>query len=159
MASGNFTISLSKEDLDRVEKTLYGLTELEKSATIDKGLKDATVVIMNEGRRNLKQYLSKKPVNVAKRTGRLERSFTNKVKRKKLAGYTGFKRPEGAPAHLVDSGTAERWTRKGAYRGKVIATKFWRRAVDTKAVEAIETLFDSIEKTINKIVNSGGVVS
>ena len=157
--AGELTINLSKEDIDRLDRILYGLTELEKSAVIDKGLKDATAVLLNEGRRNLKQSLSKKPVNVAKRTGGLERSFTNNIKRKKLAGYAGFKRPEGAPAHLVDSGTADRWTKSGAYRGRVTGTKFWRRAIDAKAVEALDILFESVERSINKIVNSEGKVS
>lgn len=157
--AGELTIELHKEDINRLENILYGLTELEKSSVIDKGLKDATTVLLNEGRRNLKQSLSRDPVNVEKRTGALYRSFTNNIRRKKMTGYAGFKRPGGAPAHLVDSGTVERWTKAGAYRGKVVGTKFWRRAVDTKTVEAIETLFDSVEQSITQIVNNEGKVS
>ena len=143
----------------RLNSILQGLSELEKSAVIDKGLKDATAVLIAEGKRTLKQSLSKDPVNVAKRTGRLERSFTNRIRKKKLAGYAGFKRPEGAPAHLVEAGTADRFTKSGAYRGKMTPTRFWKRAIDSKENQAIETLFDSVERTMEQIVTNGGRVS
>lgn len=157
--AGELTINIAKEDLDRLDKILYGLGDLEKSAIIEKGLRDATAVLLAEGRRTLRQSLSKDPVNVAKRTGRLERSFTNKVKKKKMTGYAGFKRPEGAPAHLLDAGTNERWTKSGAYRGRVTATRFWTKAVNNKAIEAIDVLFDSVEQSMLRIVDNEGKVS
>lgn len=158
MAEGNLTIELNPEDLKRFETILYGLSELERSQIIDKGLRDSTAVLVAEGKRSLASSLSTKPSNVARRTGRLESSFAHSIKKKKLTGYAGFKRPEGAPAHLLDQGTAERWTKAGAYRGKVTATKFWTNAVRAKSEEAIETLLDSVENSVLTIVDNGGKV-
>lgn len=157
MAAGELTINISKEDLQRLNGILYGFSKMEKSVIIDKGLKDATAVLMAEGKRNLKQSYKTSPWN--KRTGRLERSFTNRINRKTVAGYAGFKRPEGSHAHLVDSGTVDRWTKSGAYRGKVKPTRFWKNAVDSKANKAIETLLESVQNTLVKIVETEGKVS
>lgn len=165
MAQGELTITLSDQDYERVKSIMQGLTELQKSAVIQKGLQEGTRVLVVQGKQNLMTSLSKDPVNVKARKGNLERSFTTRTKKNRLSGYAGFKRPGGASAHLVDKGTDNRWTKSGAYRGSVskkspyTGSRFWTRAVETQSQNALNTLVESIEKSIDKIVQNGGRVS
>lgn len=88
--------------------------------------------------------------------GRLERGLLRRMPKRVRNGrrslVIGFRYVNGRSseaekaqaanhAHLLDKGTAERWTKKGLYRGKVTATYFWtsaKRASRDRAVTIIE---------------------
>ena len=157
MAQGELTITLDKADYEHVMKQLSKMEELEKQAVVQRGLQEGIQVIIKQGRTNLKNRLSNKPVNVARRTGRLFASIGRNIIKKKLKGYGGFKRPGGAAAHLVDRGTENRWTKKGAYRGSVskgapnTGNRFWTDAFNAKKEQAAQELMDSINKSLKKL--------
>lgn len=169
MAKGELTIALDEKDLVRMRNILQNLTEIEKQAVIHKGLQEGVKVFVKQGKSNLKRTLSTNPHNVAmarkmaaKRGGGLSRSFTTSTKRKAVSGYAGFRRSTGGGiAHLVDSGTVQRWTSSGFYRGSVskgnpnTGSRFWRSAVETKGTAAMNELFDSIQKSVNQIIRRG----
>ena len=155
--AGELTLILDEKDYAYVQAQLTKLTELEKNAVVQKGLQEGVRIFQKEGKRTLKSTLSKKPVNVVmrqkiaeKRGGSLMQSIGTKVLKKKGKGYAGFGK-YGHHAHLVDSGTVDRWTSKGQYRGKVHGSRFWRTAFNNKKSEAIRELIDSIRKSIEKI--------
>lgn len=169
MAQGDFTIELEPQDMQELDKKLAALTDLEQKAAIKKGLQEGTKVFVNEGRKNLRRTLSKEPINVASREKKrakggyppLSSTFTTKVKTKKAAaGYSGFRRPGGNVAHLIDKGTVQRFTKTRAYRGSVSkgsprqGSFFWTNTVNSKAYQALQTLLDSVEKTIFAIIQS-----
>lgn len=161
MAQGDLTLQLSENDYQAVQQIMQGLTELEKASAVERGLSEGVKVIVAQGQSNLRMSLSRDPVNVRKRTGQLEKSFTTKTRKKKMSGYAGFARPGGNAAHLVDRGTVKRWTKSGHYTGSVskgspqTGSRFWTKAVEQKGQEALETLCNSIEKTVDRIISQG----
>ena len=155
--AGEMTITLDEGDYARIQEKLSKLSQLEKDAAVQKGLREGVNVIVKKGRTNLKNRLSNNPVNARKRTGKLIRSMGISTIKKKMKGYGGFRRPEGAVAHLVDRGTQKRWTKKGAYRGSVskkapyTGNRFWTDAFNEKKNEAMHELMEIIEKSIKKL--------
>lgn len=155
--AGELTITLNENDYAYVQSKLSKLTKLEKNAVVQKGLQEGLSIIAKEGRKTLKSTLSKDPWNThmreymaKKRGGSLQKSIGTKTIKKKLKGYSGFKK-HGHHAHLVDSGTVNRWTKKGAFRGKVAGSRFWRTAFDNKRNQAVKELMESIRKSIQKL--------
>ena len=157
MANGEFTMTLDEADYRHVQEQLSKMSELEKMAAVQKALQEGVSVIVKEGKKNLRARLSKDPVNMSRRTGRLECSMGYRTNKRKMKAYGGFKRPGGAAAHLVDRGTEKRWTKKGAYRGSVskgspnTGNRFWTDAFDAKKNEAMRELMDSIRATLQKL--------
>lgn len=155
--AGELTMTLDEATYRHVQEQLSKMSELEKNAAVQKGLQEGIDVIVKQGKRNLKNRLSKDPVNVAKRRGNLLRSMGYRTLKKRMKAYGGFRRPGGAAAHLVDRGTEKRWTKKGAYRGSVskgspnTGNRFWTDAFDAKKNEAMRELVDSIRATLQKL--------
>lgn len=150
MARGDLTVVMDSKSMIKLQLQLSRLTELEKQETVARGMREATAIIKKEGKRNLSNtYIQEK-------SGKFKKSFSNRVDKKKLKGYSGFIRRKGYHgqlAHLLDRGTADRYTKKGAYRGKMRYTGFWTKAVESKGNEALRTMAESIQKTINRLLN------
>lgn len=160
---------MDEKDLARMDRIMAGLGKIEREAVLQQGLKEGVKIFVNQGKQNLRRTISRNPNNVImarklalRRGGGLAKSFTTSTKRKTVVGYAGFKRSTGGGiAHLVDSGTAPRWTTAGAYRGSVskgapnTGSRFWRSAVESKGREAVNELMDSVGKSIQKIIQRG----
>lgn len=150
MASGDLTVVMDSKSMIKLQLQLSRLTELEKQETVARGVREATAIIKKEGKKNLSNtYIQEK-------SGKFKKSFSNRVDKKKLKGYSGFIRRKGYHgqlAHLLDRGTADRYTKKGAYRGKMRYTGFWTKAVESKGNEALMTMAESIQKTIKRLLN------
>lgn len=150
MARGDLTVTMDTRSMLRLEAQLARLTEFEKQETVARGVREATAIIKKEGKKNLSNtYIKEK-------SGKFKKSFSNRVDKKKLKGYSGFIRRKGYHgqlAHLLDRGTADRYTKKGAYRGKMRYTGFWTKAVESKGNEALMTMAESIQKTIKRLLN------
>lgn len=147
MAKGDFTAKIDPRDYVKIMDTLSGLSEIEREAAIAKAISEGLDVILRQGKANLAAS------NIKTRTGNLKGSFTKLTNKTKLYGYAGFKRPQGAAAHLLDRGTKKRYTKTGANRGSVTGNYFWTKAVEMKKEEAQRELMDSVEKTIQNIIN------
>lgn len=162
MAKGDLTIVLDKAEYERLVNTLDKAADVDTTSAVQKGLRDGARDMMNAGKANLGQR--NKVV-----TGNLKRSFAIKVTRRKKIGsnyaLSGFKRSTrfnkiggGNHAHLVDSGTVKRWTKKGAYRGSIskgrpqTGTSFWRDAVQDEGPKAINRIVDIVEDELNKLM-------
>ena len=81
-------------------------------------------------------------------------SFTYKLRNgtKSMTGIrVGFKRPGGNVAHLVDLGTNERYTKAGAYRGRIKGSHFWTDTKEQYAPQAMDIMIDAIDSAIKKI--------
>lgn len=122
------------------------LSQIEKDGIIAKGIREGLNEILKQGKNNL---ASRNGVH----TGNLKKSFKITLNRKDAKGYSGFKRPEGSIAHIVDRGTVVRTTKLGYNRGKIIGSKFWTDAVEDKSGTALQELKESIEQSISRIVN------
>ena len=145
------TIALDEGDYAAVQNALSQLSAIEQNAVVKKGLQEGLSIFVKQGKQNLRATLSSKPVNVRMRKGNLMKSFRTNLNKRQSKGYAGFNHL-GRHAHLVDSGTKNRWTKSGAYRGSVDGSKFWKTAFEQKKNEAAKELVDSIIESINKII-------
>lgn len=153
MARGDLTVTMDTRSMLRLEAQLARLTEFEKQETVARGVREATAIIKKQGQENLSQtYVKIKEDG----SGFNKHTFVNRADKKKLKGYSGFIRRKGYHgqlAHLIDRGTADRYTKKRAYRGKMRYTGFWTKAVESKGNEALMTMAESIQKTIKRLLN------
>lgn len=153
MARGDLTVTMDTRSMLRLEAQLLRLTEFEKQETVARGVREATAIIKKQGQENLSQtYIKIKEDG----SGFNKHTFVNRVDKKKLKGYSGFIRRKGYHgqlAHLIDRGTADRYTKKRAYRGRMRYTGFWTKAVESKGNEALMTMAESIQKTIKRLLN------
>lgn len=152
MASGDMTLTLNEQDFNNVKEALLNLSTIEKNSIVQRGLREGVQVIIDQGRINLS---ARNKV----RTGKLKGSFTRTYKKSVGAVYAGFRRPQGAAAHLIDKGTADRWTRKGFYRGHIDkvnginhGSRFWTDAAEQKGDEGLERLYESIRNAVDDII-------
>lgn len=130
---------------------------MERESTIAKGIDEGLDPIMKQGKANLLQSgIKLNNVYGGKRAGKtthLINSFTKRINKKQMKGYVGFKRPDGNAAHILDRGTKERYTKRNISRGKITGNLFWTSAVEQYKNTATNELMDSVEKTINKIID------
>lgn len=158
MAQGDFTITLNEKDYAALQKKFTQAAKIDRHREIKSALNEGITYIKNQGASNL---ASRNKVI----TGNLKRSLSKRVR--KTAAYAGFKRSSvgnkvggGNHAHLIDRGTVERWTRKGAYRGSVSrgnpqhGTLFWTDAVESQGPKAQDRLMEGVYDTISKIMNN-----
>lgn len=157
ISSVDFTLILDDKDYQQLMNKLAGLTEVEQQAVINSALKDGSKLLTESG----KQKLVATILHPEQSKGRLYQSMGVKVlkakKNKGPVGYSGFKRSTkkekggGNAAHLVDRGTAERYTKKGYYRGKVKGSLFWTSTVESQGQKALEILMNGINEALNKL--------
>jgi len=135
-------------DFDRVYQAIENLNNFEKDKAVQAGLKSATALFIQAGKANLKARMKNKKGD----SGTMLKSFKNKVKRAKLGALAGFS-AGGAQAHLLDRGTDYRFTKKGKYRGKIIANNFWTDAIKQNEDAAIDKVYSGIERAIQNLIN------
>ena len=162
MAKGELTLTLNKNEYERLVATLDRAGDIDTTPAIQKGLRDGVNAIKTAGKTNLAQRNQV-------RTGNLKKSFTTKVTKRKKVGsnyaLAGFKRSTasnksrgGNAAHLVSRGTKVRYTKAGAYRGSVskgspnVGSGFWDDAVQTEGPKAMNRLVNVIESELKKLM-------
>lgn len=155
--AGELTIVLNEKDLAHVQKQLSMLENVEQQRVVQQGLQDGVRVFREEGKRTLKNSMSRDAWNVTmrnrmakRRGGSLYKAISTKVIKRKGKGYAGFGK-NGHHAHLVDSGTKNRWKSNGEYTGSVKGSRFWRKAFDNKKQEAARILMESIRISIQRL--------
>ena len=158
MANGNLTLVLDEADYRNMVGWLNNLSDVDQTSVVNAALRGGMKTIIDEGRINLNARNNVK-------TGNLKKSFSISVHKKKqnkaIRGFAlgGFKLPQGAHAHLVDKGTAKRWTEKGYYRGSVSkdapnkGSGFFSEAVESKGEEALDKLINTVYEEILRITD------
>ena len=148
MASGELTIVLDKADYARLVKTL---DDADQKSIVQNALRTGAKSLQAAGKSNLAQ---RNKVH----TGHLKKSFGMRVVKKRSYALVGFKRPGGGEhAHLIDRGTAKRWTSRGYYRGSVskgspnTGSRFWSDAVKTQGPAAMDKIMNAIYQTLDNI--------
>ena len=77
----------------------------------------------------------------------LKRSQRGRVDRSRVTEYVGSSHPL---AHLFEFGTAERYTKSGAYRGYIPPNPFMRQAWDSKKNISLSLLREELWKALEK---------
>lgn len=139
-------------DIERVYSLVDELKQVDKNKAIKSGLKRGAAVFVRVGKSELRRRNNEY-------TGNLIRSFTTRLAKKKLSAYSGFNRSAklksdkglGNHAHLVDRGTTDRDTEKGAYRGKMPASYFWTEAQNRGGAEAMKKVEEGVIQMVEKL--------
>ena len=142
-------------DRDAIRYLVDELENIDKDKAIRKGLGLGGAYILRGGRARLRGRMSKP----SGETGNLLKSFTVKVKRKKLGALVGFRYPLGRHAWLLDLGTKERnWRKKpfkitGKIPGKSGGFKigFWTETKEQDFPKAIECVREGVERFVQRI--------
>ena len=163
---GSFSFIMPEEEFRYIELMLADLSDLEQKSVVTQALRVAAQRLVTKGK--IKFRKSHK-IN----TGNLYRSMSTSLKKRnnisRNASYAGFKRnanknknnggiASGNHAHLIDRGTARRWTKKGAYRGSVSrnnphkGSNFW---TDTVFMEGYRSMSMVTDKLINILIRYG----
>ena len=151
--AGEFSFTFSEREYQQLQDILGDISEVDKRQAIVASLRRGTRNIIRSGKGNLASRNKKK-------TGHLSNSFKSTSSKKKVVAYAGFSRSgenKGNHAHLIDRGTAKRWTKKGYYRGSVSkdapykGTRFWTDSVQSQGPKAMDDLMNTIYKELAKI--------
>lgn len=156
-------MTFDERDLAALNKALEGLSEIEKTAIVQKGLQEAASMIKRKGRSKLIATMSKDPWNIemrkrmaAKRGGGLEGAIATRTFKKKGKAHIGFSKL-GHHAHLVNMGTKKRYTAARWYRGSVgkvapyTGSGFWTKNFQENKDRAKDIIFESVYASLNKI--------
>ena len=146
MSNGGMTCTMDPNDLRKLNERLNQLGDIVKDGIVQRGLRDAANIILNETKSSIQRHGFIKK-------GNLLSSAAIKTRKKDGKVYVGFKRPAGAAAHLLDKGTVARHTRTGANRGRIIASNFHTNAVKDKKDEAMQVLYRSIQDSLDRLWN------
>lgn len=140
-------IGLKTIDLDGVLRGVENLGQVCKSKPARDGLRRASRHLMLSGRSRLKSLYK------GYQKGKLERSMTSRLKRRKNDALAGFRRGNGGGnhAHLVDRGTKRRYTKTGKNRGVMPANRFWTSTKLTEVGQVERLVRQGLEQAIAKI--------
>lgn len=144
------SIYFDPKSLATVYAQLNQLSEIQRDAVVQKGLSDGAGIIRRETNKNMHRLVKKRKGNLY---SSLTKKKVGKVKKGDVRYQIGFRRTAGAAAHLIDKGTKERYTKKGAYRGRVTPRLFHTMSVERKGDEALNRVAESIQISIDRIMN------
>lgn len=139
-------LDIDRESLNEALRKLNQLTSFEKEAVIAQGLKEGARILAQQTKENIDH-------RIMEHEGNLIGSVKTLTKKKIGRSYVGFQRPKGNIAHILEFGTKQRFTKKGANRGKVKGYHFHSDALEAKGQQALNILAESINKSIEKIMN------
>ena len=134
----------------RAEQLIAALTRLQHlvdSREVISAERKAAKLLMDRGYSRLVETL-------IGNSDHLVNSFTYKLRygKNSMSGVrVGFKRPGGNVSHLVDLGTKERYTKSGAYRGKIKGSHFWTDTKQQYVPEGMNMILVAVEEAIEKI--------
>ncbi len=87
-----------------------------------------------------------------RRSGGLRRSIGRRKYTKWPIQFVGPRLPDGAHGHLIEAGTAQRFTRRGAARGAVKATRWFDSAIQSEGGKIISAIDRKIETRANQVM-------
>lgn len=146
-------IEIRQINREEVLSLIQNLDNFEKDGAIKSGLKSAGNVFVSGGKQRLRRKMKSGHAGV---TGNLLRSFTVRVKRRRLGVLAGFNQGVGGGSHanLIDLGTDRRyWKKPRKYTGRVRANRFWSDTEAQDYPKAMKALYAGIEKAVNRISN------
>ena len=143
-------IQFDVQGLDDVLTAFNYLNAIIDKSEVKAGLKDASRMLMEKGKSNLRLRMKSGPNGV---TGNLMRAFRYKLKRKNSGSLIGFNYGKGGGphAHLVDRGTKDRTTRQGYNRGHIQGNRFWSDVSANEYDRAMNMVARAIQSAIAKI--------
>lgn len=143
-------LEVDVQGLDDVLTAFNYLNDVLDKGEIRTSLKNASKMLMEQGKSNLKSRMKSGSTGV---TGNLLRAFRYKLKSKNRGALIGFdysRQGKGSHAHLVDRGTEERHSKYGN-RGHITGNKFWSDVNENDTDRAMNMVAKAIQSAISKI--------
>ena len=158
MNSGSVRIGAEIVGIERINRLVADLREIDQNKAIKAGLRRGANVFIRAGRNNLRARNNEK-------TGNLMKSMRTRVKKRKLGALAGFsmnykrKAEEGYGSHswLVDRGTKKRETTgkgsvpAGLNRGIMPASYFWTDTKNEAGSSAIREIENGIVTAVERM--------
>ena len=152
MNNGNVKIGAEILGLDRINRLVADLRDIDQNKAIKAGLRRGANIFIRTGRQNLKARNNEK-------TGNLMKSMRTRVKKRKLGALAGFSMnysrmaEEGYGSHswLVDRGTVKRETKKKQNRGIMPASYFWTDTKNQAGSGAIREIENGIITAVERM--------
>ncbi len=152
MNNGSVKIGAEILGLDRINRLVADLRDIDQNKAIKAGLRRGANIFIRTGRQNLKARNNEK-------TGNLMKSMRTRVKKRKLGALAGFsmnysrKAKEGYGSHswLVDRGTVKRETKKKQNRGIMPASYFWTDTKNQAGSGAIREIENGIITAVERM--------
>ena len=146
-------ITVETQGSEAIVRSLTTLQQVSGRREVRRALSKAGQLIATDARGKLGARLK------GTGRGRLIRSITSRVKKRKPGALAGFIRSTrmvqygvaGNHAHLVDRGTKER-----AGRGKMPANRFWTDAVADRGDDALHLVEAGVKAAMDKIMGQTG---
>ena len=152
MNNGSVKIGAEIIGLDRINRLVADLRDIDQNKAIKAGLRRGANIFIRTGRQNLKARNNEK-------TGNLMKSMRTRVKKRKLGALAGFSMnysrmaEEGYGSHswLVDRGTVKRETKKKQNRGIMPASYFWTDTKNQAGSGAIREIENGIITAVERM--------
>ena len=152
MNNGSVKIGAEILGLDRINRLVADLLDIDQNKAIKAGLRRGANIFIRTGRQNLKARNNEK-------TGKLMKSMRTRVKKRKLGALAGFSMnysrmaEEGYGSHswLVDRGTVKRETKKKQNRGIMPASYFWTDTKNQAGSGAIREIENGIITAVERM--------
>lgn len=152
MNNGNVRIGAEIVGIERINRLVADLREIDQNKAIKAGLRRGANVFIRAGRSNLRARNNEK-------TGNLMKSMRTRVKKRKLGALAGFSmnysrmKEEGYGSHswLVDRGTKKRETKAGYNRGIMPASYFWTDTKMQSGTAAIREIENGIITAVERM--------
>ena len=152
MNNGSVKIGAEILGLDRINRLVADLRDIDQNKAIKAGLRRGANIFIRTGRQNLKARNNEK-------TGNLMKSMRTRVKKRKLGALAGFSmnysrmKEEGYGSHswLVDRGTVRRETKKKQNRGIMPASYFWTDTKNQAGSGAIREIENGIITAVERM--------
>lgn len=152
MNNGSVKIGAEILGLDRINRLVADLRDIDQNKAIKAGLRRGANIFIRTGRQNLKARNNEK-------TGNLMKSMRTRVKKRKLGALAGFSMnysrmaEEGYGSHswLVDRGTVKRETKKKQNRGIMPASYFWTDTKNQAGSGAIREIENGIITAVERM--------
>ena len=158
MNNGNVRIGAEIVGIERINRLVEDLREIDQNKAIKAGLRRGANVFIRAGRSNLRARNNEK-------TGNLMKSMRTRVKKRKLGALAGFSmnysrmKEEGYGSHswLVDRGTKKRETTgkgsvpAGLNRGIMPASYFWTDTKNEAGSAAIREIENGIITAVERM--------
>ena len=152
MNNGSVKIGAEIVGIERINRLVADLREIDQNKAIKAGLRRGANVFIRTGRQNLKARNNEK-------TGNLMKSMRTRVKKRKLGALAGFsmnysrmaEEAYGSHSWLVDRGTKKRETKSGANRGIMPASYFWTDTKNEAGTAAIREIENGIITAVERM--------
>ncbi len=124
---------------------LRTLTRKAEGEIVKRGVRAGAKIIAQEVRKNIKTLVGVEQGDLRKSTTRRSKTYPGVFNITVGPGHA-----RASHAHLIEEGTVDRFTKSGAFRGKMTPVPFAEKAFDAKAADAKRVMETTIVRGVER---------